>query len=104
MADKSRECFLDILRIIACFCVIVNHTNSDVFLNTAPGSITWFVSLAYFFVSKIAVPVFFMISGYLLLGKIDSPKKSFQRIIRILAALIGCGVIYSIYNTYYLDP
>lgn len=104
MADKSRECFLDILRIIACFCVIVNHTNSDIFLNAAPGSITWFVSLAYFFVSKIAVPVFFMISGYLLLGKIDSPKKSFQRIIRILAALIGCGVIYSIYNTYYLDP
>lgn len=28
----TRECFLDILRILACFLVIVNHTNSRIFL------------------------------------------------------------------------
>ncbi|MBE6642010.1 MAG: hypothetical protein E7619_10555 [Ruminococcaceae bacterium] len=106
MTDKRRECFLDILRIIACFLVIVNHTNSDIFLNTAAGSLTWFASLTYFFVSKIAVPIFFMISGYLLLGKIDSTKKMLQRIGRILVALIGCGVVYAIFDTYYMksDP
>lgn len=101
---KSRKAFLDLLRIIACFFVIVNHTNSDIFLSTTPQNITWFVSLTYFFVSKIAVPIFFMISGYLLLNKIDSYKKCLQRIMRIGIALIGCSFIYAIYYTYYGDP
>ncbi len=101
---KSRKTFLDLLRIIACFFVIVNHTNSGIFLSTTPQNLTWFVSLTYFFISKIAVPIFFMISGYLLLNKIDSYKKCLQRIIRIVTALIGCGFIYAIYNTYYMNP
>ncbi len=101
---NSREFFLDLLRIIACFFVIVNHTNSDIFLSTTPQNLTWFVSLTYFFISKIAVPIFFMISGYLLLSKIDSYKKCLQRIIRIVIALIGCGFIYAIYHTYYMNP
>ena len=86
------------------FFVIVNHTNSDIFLSTTPQNLIWFVSLTYFFISKIAVPIFFMISGYLLLNKIDSYKKCIQRIIRIVIVLIGCGFIYAIYNTYHIDP
>lgn len=97
--EKSRKSFLDLLRIIACFLVIVNHTNSVIFLNTAPKNPTWFISLTYFFISKIAVPIFFMISGYLLLNKKDSPKKSLQRFIRIAVVLIACGFIYAVYNT-----
>ena len=30
---KSRKIFIDILRILACFLVIVNHTNSQIFLS-----------------------------------------------------------------------
>lgn len=101
---KSRETFLDLLRIIACFLVIVNHTNSDIFLGTTPQNLTWFVSLTYFFISKMAVPIFFMISGYLLLNKIDGYKKCLQRIIRIIITLIGCGFVYAIYHTYYMNP
>ena len=101
---KTRKTFLDLLRIIACFFVIVNHTNSGIFLSTTPQNLVWFVSLTYFFVSKIAVPIFFMISGYLLLNKIDSYKKCLQRIIRIVTVLIGCGFIYAIYHNYYINP
>lgn len=75
---KSRETFLDLLRIIACFLVIVNHTNSVIFLGSSPDSLDWYVSLTYFFISKIAVPIFFMISGYLLLKKEDNYKKAFR--------------------------
>jgi surface polysaccharide O-acyltransferase-like enzyme len=101
---KSRKTFLDLLRIIACFFVIVNHTNSDIFLGATPQDLTWFVSLTYFFISKIAVPIFFIISGYLLLSKIDSYKKCLQRILRIAAALVGFGLVYAVYHTYTLDP
>lgn len=70
----NRKVYLDFLRILACFLVIVNHTNSDIFLNSSIG-ITWFVSITYFFICKIAVPLFVMISGAVLLGKKDSYKK-----------------------------
>lgn len=104
ITENSRKTFLDLLRIIACFLVIVNHTNSNIFLSTTPQYLTWFVSLTYFFISKIAVPIFFMISGYLLLNKIDSYKKCLQRIFRVVIVLIGCALIYAIYYMYCLNP
>ncbi len=77
MKNKNLDIYFDILRIIACFLVIVNHTNSSVLLSEKP-SLIWFVSLTYFFVCKIAVPIYFMISGALLLKKSDDFKKSFK--------------------------
>lgn len=100
MAQK-RTHFLDLLRIIACFLVIVNHTNSGVFQAVTPDATRWYISVAYFFVSKIAVPLFFMISGYLLLNNVDSWKKTFIRILRILAALLVCAVVYAAYNAFF---
>ena len=91
--------WIELLRILACFLVIVNHTNSKVFLNAQP-SLGWFVSLTYFFFSKIAVPLFVMISGYLLLDREDTYVKNFQRIIRIVAALFIGTLFYYLYFIY----
>ncbi len=101
---RSREYFLDFLRIIACFLVIVNHTNSEIFLSQQTPCPLWFLSITYFFVSKIAVPIFFMISGYLLLGKEDSWKRVWQRILRMVIVLVVCAVLYEFYNGLYLYP
>lgn len=83
---KPRYAFIDILRILACFLVIVNHTIPMVFLEVGPSS-TWFVSMAYFYISKVSVPVFVMIAGYTMLDKQDDYKKSMQRVVRMIAAL-----------------
>lgn len=93
----SRQGFVDLLRIIACFLVIVNHTNSTIFLSSTPQDLSWYISLTYFFISKIAVPIFFMISGYLMLNKTDSWPKAFKRFLRIALVLISCAVVYNIY-------
>lgn len=90
-----RKTYIEVMRIIAAFLVIVNHTNSDVFLKMCePLSFTWFFSLTYFFVCKVAVPVFFMIMGGLLLQKIDSPKKSFNRVLRICLVTFIYSIAY----------
>ena len=97
----ARKTYLEVMRIIAAFLVIVNHTNSDVFLKMSePPSFTWYFSLTYFYISKIAVPVFFMIMGGLLLQKVDPVKKSLQRIGRAVAvALIYSGVYYYYFHS-----
>ena len=93
----KKKVYLDLLRIIACFFVIVNHTNSSIIFSTGP-SITWFLSLEYCFACKIAVPIFLMISGALLLVKEDDYKKSIKRIIRIVLVIAIFSLIYYINN------
>lgn len=99
-AGKDRELFVDAARIIATFLVIVNHTNSDIFL-TRPVSVTWFVSLTWFFVSKLAVPVFLLISGVTLLPKTYSYRKTFLRILKLFAVLCLFSAVYYLY--YHFD-
>lgn len=100
VSSRSKVVFLELLRIIACFCVIVNHTAPDVFLTTTP-SVDWFVSLFYFYASKVAVPIFLMISGYTMLDRLEDYKKSFLRFFRIVCSLGFFSAIYFV--AYYLD-
>ena len=87
IANNKRYDFIDILRVFACFFVIVTYTTGFVFLEV-PASPTWFAAITWFFISKWSVPVFVMISGYTMLDKQDSYKKSLQRILRMAAALL----------------
>lgn len=89
---NNRTYAFDILRIFACFMVIINHTNSVIFNNFFP-SLSGQASLVLFFISKTAVPIFFMISGALLLGKRDSYKTAYgKRAFRIAADIIVFSV------------
>lgn len=89
---KKHDYSFDILRILSCFLVIVNHTNSEVFLNMEP-CLTWALSVGYFYFSKIAVPIFIMISGALLFRKEYTYRELFSKILKTLAVL----VIFSFY-------
>ena len=89
---KKRILYLDVLRIIACLGVIANHTN--IILSKAEIDISS-VSQAelcggvlYMALCKVAVTLFLMISGSLLLQKIDHYKKNFYRIFRISVVLL----------------
>lgn len=66
---KREYTYIDVLRIIACFFVVFNHTAGfHYYLTEAYNPSIWFhICLSAF--TKMAVPIFFMISGMLLLGK-----------------------------------
>lgn len=92
---SKRRPYLDLLRAVAAFLVIVNHTNSEIFLGCEPYTLTWYLSMTWFFVSKMAVPIFVMISGSLLLERDDSYKSLFvHRILRIVVVLILFSLIH----------
>lgn len=79
--SSERIIHLEFMRIVACFLVIVNHTTGSL-LGERDLGVTWFIGLIYFFICKIAVPLFLMISGAVLLEKMDSSRKSIQRILK----------------------
>jgi len=93
----KRKVHLDALRIIACFCVLVNHTNNLVFWwQATPYSETWYVSMFYFFATKIAVPLFLMISGAVLLGKEETIKVVLKkRVLRSVAVLVIASGLFT---------
>lgn len=91
--------YIGVLRIIACFLVLVNHTASRLFLDRAPSA-TWFFGVLYFFVCKTAVPIFLLIMGALLLDKEDTPRRSTMRVIRVLIVTVIGSAVYTVYNAW----
>lgn len=91
--------FIEFLRILSSFLVIVNHSNSDVFQTRVPGPV-WFASLTYFYVCRIAVPVFVIIAGYLMLNRQYSYRKTATLILRVLSCLVLFSGVYYIYYRY----
>ncbi len=77
--------------------VIFNHTNERGFYHYIYddlGSCIWIRNLLFSIACKSAVPIFFMISGSMLLGKEESMKKTVLRIPKILAALFIFSIAY----------
>lgn len=93
-ATKHRFAYMDFLRILAAFLVIVNHTNSLVFKELTPASVTWWLSIAWYYISKAAVPLFIMVSGACLLPRRDTGRQSFWRFMRVLLVLVVFSYFY----------
>lgn len=97
----EKTVYFEICRIIAVFFIMYQHTGgrgADAWLYTES---TWvyMMSLVGRIVSSIGVPLFFMVSGALLLPKKESWKKVYgKRIPRIAGAL----VIFSVIRYFYL--
>lgn len=77
---KSRNVIIDLLRIISIIGVIGNHlmypvaSRGDFF-----GGISWWLAFLIYTFSLLAVPIFIMISGYLLIDHTDSLDQNFKR-------------------------
>lgn len=99
--NENRKTYLDCLRIIAIFMVLYNHTSTRgyvLFTVARKSPLYWFYLFFSIFI-KIAVPVFFMISGALLLSKKETVWKVIRkRVTRIVAALVLCSAIGYLYT------
>ncbi len=88
---------IDILRIIACLMVIFNHTNERGFLRyvtDVPGTPAAVWNLLFSIACKSAVPIFFMISGSMLIRKEEPALATYRRIPRIIADYLIFSLVY----------
>ncbi len=97
----KKKTYLDALRILAILCVIYNHTNErGYYLYAFPsGNILNCLYIALASLVAVAVPIFFMISGALLLGKEEDIETLMKkRVLRILLVIL----IFSLLQYAYL--
>lgn len=102
LPEKKRDLIhIEFLRIIATYLVLFNHTGIYGFFLYSVEQTSPFYPV-YMFMSiacKPAVPLFFMISGALLLGKSESIKEIYRkRVLKYILVLIVISVFYHIYD------
>ena len=102
LTEKTRDTRLDILRILAFFCVAGTHffLNSGYMDEIVAGPRMFVMTVARsFFV--VCVPLFIILTGYLMNRKTVS-KKYFFGIRKVLITYLICSVIYHLYLKFYL--
>ena len=99
---KEKRLDFELLRLIAIFGVVFNHTQLrgwELYTISARGSFNYTMSLLMGIVCKVAVPLFFLVSGGLLLHK-EEPIRTVlkKRVLRVLTALLlFSGMTYAIW-------
>lgn len=95
MSSKSHIISADITRIVAIIAVVAIHVATP-FVDYPPffAGPSWWIANLIDSVSRIAVPLFIMLSGFLLLD-VNKPTKLKKRLLRI-------GIPFLIWNTIYI--
>ncbi len=97
--NQGKKIYLEAIRIVAIFLVIFNHTDGFIYFTLPCSIITQVYSLFLAIVCRIAVPLFFMVSGALLLTREQSPLELVKRrIARILIVLMAVSLLYYLFD------
>lgn len=96
---NNRIIYLDLLRIISAFAVVLVHTATEYWYNQPPSSFEWQVFNVYDAAGRFCLPVFVMISGVFFLNKnkeVPLKKLYGKYILRLLTAYIFWSIFYAI--------
>lgn len=105
MQTKERKVYIELIRIVACFCVIFTHTMERgyfLFASFPESSVRYWVYMMLSVFVKAAVPMFFTISGALLITKSESLKELYRkRIVKMVLVLMLFSFLYYCRNIVY---
>ena len=93
----QRKVHIDLLRIVACFCVVMIHVSAMFWYRLPIESAGWQSCNAYDALASFGVPMFVMVSGMLFLGRegeIDVKRLYRGNIFRLV-------IIYCVWSTLY---
>lgn len=105
--EKTKKLYLELLRIFAIFFVVYVHTGTDGaehYQIAGDAFFSYWLSLVLACFAQVSVPLFFLISGAVLLQKEESLKTVLtRRVLRMLGVILVFGLIQYAYF-YYLNP
>ena len=98
MQKTTRIHYLDALRVVGMFAVMVVHLSATGHKTAAAGTGEWIICWCYDFLSRFAVPVFVMISGALFLDpdrNISLRGLVKKHILRLAVVFLGWSAVYA---------
>ena len=103
--SKDRSIYLDWLRIVATFCVIVLHVSATHFNNFDFNKFEWHIVNIYDGCTRWVVPIFVMISGAIFLKpdrKFDLKNMYKKKILRLCTSFLFWSFFYLLTTKYVL--
>lgn len=103
MEIKRESIWLDYVRVIATFCVVLLHSAAPLLpkFDSLPVQ-NWWAGNFYESLTRVCVPLFFMVSGALLLGKSEAAGDFFRkRAAKVLLPLAAWSFIYLFWRVFY---
>lgn len=104
---RKRKLYIEALRAIAILFVIFNHTKQNGYVHFtlyAPGTFEYWFYMFFSVIAGISVPLFFMISGAVLLGKNETIGYVWKkRISKYVILLLVFSLILYIWKEHYSD-
>ncbi len=99
---KNRYLWVDLIRIIAIFAVVAIHVDNFGFAWNKISWIDWWMSNVYNAMIRFAVPILFILSGYLLLDKQEDDRIFFsKRFSKVVIPLVAWSMIYMVFANNY---
>jgi len=102
----NRILYLDWIRVFAIFAVMVLHASSTFLYQFQKIDMNaWWIANIYDSMVRMAVPLFFMITGVIFLKMKSEPLKLFfkKRFIKIIIPLIAWSFVYILFRKYILN-
>lgn len=102
MDTEKRQIWVDYIRVVATFCVMILHSAAPLLYNYKKLPVHhWMIANIYDSSVRMCVPLFFMLSGYLLLGK-SEPLLTFfrKRYNKVVVPLIAWSFFFILWNSY----
>lgn len=97
--DSSRMAYLDVLRVLAAFSVVMLHSAAQFWYTLDIRSMEWVIANSYNAAFRFGVPVFVMISGALFLNpgyKVDVKRLYKHNILRLLVISLVWSAAYGL--------
>lgn len=97
---KERLLYIDWLRLVAALFVVMIHTSEMLYLDNSKGVIEYYLGFWNMEIVRSAVPLFFMISGALLLrqGYDANPRKMVNKALKVFALMIIWSFVYALFD------
>lgn len=99
--ETEHQLYIDILRIMGCFSVIMLHVSAQTWYDVPVESSTFQISNSYDALFRFGVPVFVMISGALFLAperKVDIKKLYLHNILRLAVVYVFWSCLYGLFD------
>lgn len=102
--EKQKDVNIELLRVISCIMVIFIHVANYYCRIMEDISVSSYVFACIINgISRVSVPLFFMISGSLLIGREVDLRRNTARVTKILRPLVVWSAVYAVWNYFYMD-
>lgn len=104
ITNEKSTLWLHAMRVTAIFMVVILHASGLILVESEFASYDWWVGNIYNAFTRMAVPIFFMISGYLLLTKEETATTFYRkRFGKVLLPFLIWTIFYSVWFHLYRD-